>query len=76
MSIDTIYETPDYRYDWDSLAGVGWFTRKHDDHVSYINTGSDAIMQRESFEKLSNNALDTLLFEETALKQTYTKRWA
>jgi hypothetical protein len=76
MTIETVYGTNDYEYCFDTLAGVGWYVRKHDDHVSYINTGHEAVQEKESFERLLNTPLDTLMFDDVASRQTYTPRWA
>lgn len=83
MTIETIFETEDYRYDHDTLYGTGWFVRKSDDAVSLMDTGSDA----ESMKSLWNNRKEHIaahpvfksetnnIFDREAARATYSPRW-
>jgi hypothetical protein len=83
MTIKTLFETDLYRYDHDTLMGVGWYVRKADDTVSLMVTGSDAdelnwhytrLATRRAIHNLSAAQFDSV-FNEVAAKQEYSSRW-
>ena len=76
MSIETMFETDNYRWDWDRLAGVGWFVRKADDHVSLMETGieADALSVTYSF-YIKDDPKNVASFEKEAEAQEYSPRW-
>jgi hypothetical protein len=50
MSVE--YESEKYSWNYDNLYGVGNFTRKSDDAVTMLETGSDCQEMRRSFHRL------------------------
>ena len=72
MTIETVFETEQYRYDYDTLYGTGWFVRKADDHVSLMNTGVEAEEIRLG---LINRKPCPVDFDAWASHAEYTSRW-
>ena len=75
MTIETLFETESYRYDYDTQYGTGWFVRKSDDHVTLLNTGVDAEEERQRFKMMPNDAKHEQDFNELAEAQEYSPRW-
>lgn len=73
MTIQTIFETEQYRWDYDTQYGTGWFVRKADDHVSLIETG---IAAEEIKLGLSRKTTCPLDFDAWASKAGYSPRWS
>lgn len=77
MTIETIFETDKYRWDYDSLYGVGWFVRKSDDAVSLMETGSDAEEVKSEFAAIEPAGLFKIAaFNSVASQQSYWPRWS
>lgn len=76
MAINTVFETGNFRLDFDSLYGTCWYVRKKDDHVSPLNTGSDAIEEVQWAEELNEkNKQDCTIFNSIAMEHSFEPRW-
>lgn len=74
--IDTIFETGHYRLDFDTRYGTSWFVRKKDDYVSFLNTGTDAIEEKEWAEELDPSVgLHRSCFNSIAEEHTFEPRF-
>jgi hypothetical protein len=77
MTIETIFETPNYRYDYDTQYGVSWFVRLEDDSVTLMNTGTEAFEEMKSFQKLDpSNQRHREVFDSLAMEHSYSSRWS
>jgi hypothetical protein len=76
MTVRTVFETDLYSFDYDRLAGVGWYVRKADDHVSLTETGIECAEIVEDYDNYSNAKPEHIQsFNEIAEKQLYSPRW-
>lgn len=73
MAIETIYETDNYRWDYDTLYGTGWFVRKKDDHCTLMDTGVEAEEIRLG---LTTKPVSPVDFDAWASHGEYSPRWS
>lgn len=77
MTIETVYETANYRYDHDTLYGTGWFVRKSDDHVSLMDTGVEAQDRKLEYSNYFTDDPDSIkAFHIGAMSAQYSPRWS
>jgi hypothetical protein len=58
------YETNNYAWNYDARMGVGNFTRKSDNAITLLDTGSDCQLLREQFVQLWDMAANNEITEE------------
>ena len=73
MAIETVFETDQYRWDYDTQYGTGWFVRKSDDNVTLMDTGVEAEEIRLGLSRGSTCPAD---FDAWASHGDYSPRWS
>jgi hypothetical protein len=78
MTIETVFETEAYSYDFDTQYGTGWFVRKADDHVSLMDTGVEAEEWVHSCRTWFTDQCSKCVadFNNEAEQRTYSPRWS
>ncbi len=79
MTIETIYETDNYRFDYDARYGTCWYVRKSDDYVTLMDTGTDAELEvtaRRQHAEIEPKEKRDYLFDSYAAEFSYSPRWS
>jgi hypothetical protein len=76
MAIDTVFKTGTYELVFDTQYGVSWYVRKKDDHVSLMNTGTEAEDEVKWAKGLKQNKEDKTLFNSIAAEHSFSPRWS
>jgi hypothetical protein len=77
VTIETIFTTGSYRYDFDTQYGTSWFVRLKDDQVSLMNTGVDAEEEVDWVKSLNQSSkVDIAGFNSIAMEHSFSPRWS